>query len=70
MKLIIALVATFGLATIANAADLKGTAGNYGSAGCGLGSLAFGKTNRWHPSYRRCFEWHWRANFRYHFRYF
>lgn len=42
MKLFIAILATLGLSVVAHA-DLKGTAGNYGSAGCGLGSLAFGK---------------------------
>lgn len=46
MKLIITLLATLGLAGVAHAdtaSSIKGSAGNYGSAGCGLGSLAFGK---------------------------
>lgn len=42
MKLLISILATLGVSVLAHA-DIKGTAGNYGAAGCGLGSLVFDK---------------------------
>lgn len=41
MKLVIVFLATLGCIATANADGLKGN-GSYGTAGCGLGSLAFG----------------------------
>ena len=42
MKLLIIAMAMVGFAASANAAGLKGN-GAYGTAGCGLGSMVFGK---------------------------